>query len=146
MPLVRLAAAGLLASAVAVSAQQPASSPSPNFEFFRARVQPVFTTKRPGNARCVTCHTFGTTMQLQRLLPGSATWNEEQSRRNFEIVRSRVVPGNPAASRLLRHPLAESAGGDPHLERLLDEGGAVVLVEDGARGKDRGDAGHETLF
>src|SRR4029453_15425770 len=26
----------------------------------------------------------------------------------------RVVPGNPEASRLLRHPLAESAGGDPH--------------------------------
>ena len=114
MPLLRLAAAGLLACAVAVSAQQPASSPSLDFEFFRARVQPVFTTKRPGNARCVTCHALGTTMQLQPLLPGSATWNEEQSRKNFEIVRSRVVPGNPAVSRLLRHPLAESAGGDPH--------------------------------
>jgi YVTN family beta-propeller protein len=85
-----------------------------DFEFFRVRVQQVFTTKRPGNARCVTCHTVGTPMRLQPLSPGSATWNEEQSRKNFEIVRLRVVPGNPAASRLLQHPLAESAGGDPH--------------------------------
>jgi YVTN family beta-propeller protein len=112
MPLLLLAAAGLLVSAFAVSAEP--SPPSLDFEFFRTRVQPVFTTKRPGHARCVTCHTFGTTMQLQPLSPGSATWNEEQSRKNFEIVGSRVVPGDPAASRLLQHPLAESAGGDAH--------------------------------
>jgi YVTN family beta-propeller protein len=103
----------LIGSPQSVSAQQPTASPSLDFEFFRTRVQPVFTTKRPGNARCVSCHAFGTTMQIQPLPPGSATWNEEQSRKNFDIVRSRVVPGNPEASRLLRHPLAESAGGDP---------------------------------
>jgi YVTN family beta-propeller protein len=114
MLLLLTAVVGLLCSASSVRAQQAASPPSLDFEFFRTRVQPVFTTKRPGNARCVSCHVFGTTMQLQPLAPGSATWNEEQSRKNFDIVRSRVVPGDPATSRLLRHALAESAGGDPH--------------------------------
>ena len=113
MPLVLLAAVALLLSAFSARAQPPASSPSLDFEFFELRVQPVFTTKRPGNARCVTCHAFGTPMRLQPLAPGSATWTEEQSRKNFDVIRLRVVPGNPAASRLLRHPLAESAGGDP---------------------------------
>ena len=57
---------------------------------------------------------LGTPMRLQKLPEGAATWNEEDSRKNFELVKSRVVPGNPAASRLLLHPLAESAGGDDH--------------------------------
>jgi YVTN family beta-propeller protein len=106
------AVVGLLASVSSV--RQSASPPSLDFEFFRTRVQPILTTKRPGNARCITCHAFGTTMQLQPLAPGSATWNEEQSHQNFNVIRSRVVPGNPDASRLLLHPLAQNAGGDPH--------------------------------
>jgi YVTN family beta-propeller protein len=109
-----IAIVGLLVSAPSAGIQQPTSSPSLDFEFFRTRVQPVFTTKRQGNARCVSCHAFGTPMRLQPLPPDSGTWNEDQSRKNFEVVRLRVVPGNPEASRLLRHPLAESAGGDPH--------------------------------
>jgi YVTN family beta-propeller protein len=114
MPLRVLAALGLLVSALSARTQEPAATSPLDFEVFRTRVQPVFTTKRPGNARCISCHAFGTPMQLQPLSPGAATWNEEQSRRNFDVVRARVVPGNPDASRLLRHPLAESAGGDPH--------------------------------
>jgi YVTN family beta-propeller protein len=109
-----LAVIGLLLSTPSAGTQQPTSSPSLDFEFFKTSVQPMFTTKRPGNARCVSCHAFGTPMRLQPLPPDSGTWNEEQSRQNFDVVRLRVVPGNPEASRLLRHPLAESAGGDPH--------------------------------
>src|SRR5204863_2134479 len=60
------------------------------------------------------CHSSGTPMRLQPLAPGAATWSEEDSRKNFELVKSRVVAGKPEISRLLRHPLAESAGGDPH--------------------------------
>ena len=105
---------GLLICASSAGTQQPTSSPSLDFEFFRTQVQPVFTTKRPGNARCVSCHAFGTPMRLQPLAADSGTWNEEQSRQNFDVIRLRVVPGNPEASRLLRHPLAEGAGGDPH--------------------------------
>jgi len=103
----------VLACAASAAAQQP-SSPALDYEFFKARIQPVFTTKRAGNARCVSCHSFGTPMRLQPLAPGAATWSEEDSRKNFELVKSRVIAGKPEISRLLRHPLAETAGGDPH--------------------------------
>src|SRR5256885_9385666 len=94
--------------------QQPAA-PSSNldFEFFKARVQPIFTAKRAGNARCISCHSTGTPMRLQPLSPGSATWSDEESRKNFDVVRPRVFTGDPTKSRLLTHPLAEEAGGDP---------------------------------
>ena len=102
----------LVAVMAALLAQQPAPS-TVDFEFFKTRVQPIFTAKRTGNARCVSCHSTGTPMRLQPLPPGSATWNDEDSRKNFEVVRQRIVPGDPTKSRLLLHPLAEAAGGDP---------------------------------
>jgi YVTN family beta-propeller protein len=117
MPRFFLAVAVVLAAIAPAHAQQPAGSPSSptlDYDYFKARVQPMFTTKRAGNARCVSCHDSGTPMRLQKLRDGYATWTEEESRKNFELVKSRVVAGNPDASRLLRHPLAESAGGDPH--------------------------------
>ena len=52
-------------------------------------------------------------MRFQPLSPGAAMWNEEESRKNFDAVRLKVIPGKPEASRLLLHPLAEAAGGDP---------------------------------
>jgi len=90
----------------------PASGPTLDYEFFKARVQPLFTEKRVDHARCVTCHAGSTTLRLQRFAPGAAAWNEEQTRQNFEAARAMVVPGSPGASRLLRHPLARAAGGD----------------------------------
>src|SRR6185295_5397433 len=97
--------------------QQPATNgpaqPSVDYEFFKARIQPIFTTKRPGNARCVSCHSTGTPMRLQPLPAGSATWSEEDSRKNFDIIRARVIAGQPTKSKLLLHPLVEAAGGDP---------------------------------
>src|ERR1051326_1519921 len=103
----------LLPVAAGLLLQQATPAPSLDFEFFKTRVQPIFTTKRAGNARCVSCHSTGTPMKLQELPAGSATWSEEDSRKNFDIVRARVVPGDPSKSRLLLHPLAEAAGGDP---------------------------------
>jgi YVTN family beta-propeller protein len=94
-------------------AQQPAAPPSLDFEFFKTKIQPIFTTKRVGHARCVSCHASGTPMRLQPLPPGSATWGEEESRKNFDVIRARVVAGNPLKSKLLTHPLAQQAGGDP---------------------------------
>jgi hypothetical protein len=88
-----------------------ATSGSLDFEFFRTRVQPIFLAKRRGHARCVACHSSGTPLRLQPLPQGSATWNEEESRKNFEAIRRVVVPGN-LKSKLLIHPLAEDAGGD----------------------------------
>ena len=100
---------------VGLLGQQPApsspSSASLNFDFFKARVQPIFLAKRQGHARCIACHGSGTPLRLQPLSPGSTTWNEEESRKNFEAMRRVALPGN-LQSRLLIHPLAEAAGGD----------------------------------
>lgn len=100
----------------ALLAQQPPSSSSVlslDFEFFKTQVQPVFLEKRPGYTRCVVCHTgTGGVGFLQPLSQGATTWNDEQSRRNFETVSKLVVPGEPLKSRLLMHPLEPSAGGD----------------------------------
>jgi len=100
-----LALAGLLGQQAA-----PASA-SLNFDFFKAKVQPIFLAKRAGHARCIACHSSGTPLRLQPLSPGSTTWNEEESRKNFEAVRRVAIPGN-MKSPILVHPLAEAAGGD----------------------------------
>jgi hypothetical protein len=98
---------------------QPAAAPSTasaalDYEFFKTRVQPVFLAKREGHARCVVCHTFNNApFKLVPLSPGATSWNEEQSRRNFELVKRVAMPGF-AESKLLIHPLDEKAGGDPH--------------------------------
>jgi hypothetical protein len=114
-------AAGLLLAVTGSSQQaggQPAASasasPRLDYEFFKAKVEPVFLEKRPGHTRCVVCHTVNNApLHLVQLSPGSTTWNEEQSRQNFQLVQKVVVPGYED-SPLLRHPLAEEAGGDPH--------------------------------
>jgi hypothetical protein len=96
-----------------VFAQQPASappSPTLDFEYFKTRVQPIFLAKRPGHARCVSCHGQGTTLRLQPLAQGSTNWTDEESRKNFEAVQR--VASDGMKSRLLVHPLDEKAGGD----------------------------------
>jgi len=99
----------VLAFVSGASAQTPA--PALDFELFKTRVQPIFLAERPGHARCIACHGSGTPMRLQPLAAGRTTWTDEESRKNFDAVRRMVVPGS-AKSRLLMHPLAESAGGD----------------------------------
>jgi hypothetical protein len=100
---------------VGVLSQQPASktggSTSLDYEVFKTKVQPILLAKRPGHARCVACHSQGTPLRFEKLSPGSTTWNEEQSRKNFEVIKRVAVPPTPRA-RLLMHPLAEAAGGD----------------------------------
>lgn len=97
----------------ALLGQQPApSGPALDYEFYKARVEPLFLEKREGHARCVTCHAGSATLRLQRLPEGADRWTEEQTRQNFEAAKAMVVPGSPGASRLLRHPLARAAGGD----------------------------------
>ena len=109
-----LAAAGSLSQAQSAPAASSAASASLNYEFFKTKVQPVFLTKRPGHTRCVVCHTSNNApFHLVRLSPGSATWTEEQSRQNFQLIQRVVVPGS-LDSPIVKHPLAEQAGGDPH--------------------------------
>jgi len=90
---------------------QAPAPPSLDYEVFKTQVQPIFLAKRAGHARCVSCHSSGTPLRLQPLSAGTTTWNEEESRKNFEAVKRVVVPGS-LKSMLLVHPLAEAAGGD----------------------------------
>jgi len=97
----------LTASSAAIVAQ-----PSLDFEFFKTRVQPIFLAKRPGHARCYACHSIGTPYRLQRLSPGASTWNDEQSRKNFEATVNMINLGDVGASPLLTYALEEKAGGN----------------------------------
>jgi len=117
--LILLAAVSLATAMSPFSTRAAAQAPPPprpaaaalDYEFFKTRVQPIFLAERPGHARCIACHGSGTPMRLQALAGGRNAWTEEESRKNFDVVRRMVVPGS-AKSRLLMHPLAEQAGGD----------------------------------
>jgi YVTN family beta-propeller protein len=85
-----------------------------SFEVFKSEVQPIFLKERPRHARCYSCHReAGRPFHLEDLPLGSNDWTDEQSRRNFQAALHEVVPGDPGSSRLLMHPLAPEAGGDP---------------------------------
>ncbi len=95
---------------------QAASPPAPSsnaldFASFKAKVEPLLLEKRPGHARCYVCHSTGTAFRLQALSPGAREWSDDQSQKNFDMVRRFVVPGAPARSRLLLMPLSHQAGG-----------------------------------
>jgi len=96
----------------------PPGTPAPavmlDYEVFSTKIQPILLKKRPGSARCATCHARANSF-LEVPVPAGAAWTEEQSRKNFESITGRmlVVPGDPLSSRLLMMPLAHEAGGDP---------------------------------
>src|SRR6201993_2697070 len=84
-----------------------------DYEFYKAKVQPIFLAKRPGHAPCVMCHAEANNMlRLEKLPDGQATWTEEQSRRNFDTVAKIVqAADDPLASKILLHPLPPEGGG-----------------------------------
>jgi len=100
-----------------------ASSPMPalgqgaaalNYDFFKNKVEAVFLEKRPGHTRCVVCHTTNNApFHLVPRSAGAETWNDEQSKQNFQLIQ-RVAVAGVAESPLVKHPLAEEAGGDRH--------------------------------
>ena len=93
------------------SALWPQAAPSLDYEIFKTKVQPLLAEKRPGHARCITCHSTGTAFRLQRPPKGRSEYTEEETRKNFEAASRFVVPGDPLKSRLLIMPLAHEAGG-----------------------------------
>jgi len=117
--LVMLSAAGLSTaarparSALTPAQGESAESSSLDYEFFKTRVEPIFLKKRAGHARCYVCHEEANhALHLEKLSPGSSTWDDEQSRKNFETASQLVNPDDPSKSKLLLHPLAPEAGGD----------------------------------
>jgi len=68
---------------------QPATSL--DYDVFKAKVEPLLTEKRPGHARCITCHSTGTAFRLVRLPAGRTAYTDEESRKNFEAVTPQDV-------------------------------------------------------
>jgi hypothetical protein len=112
-----VAACVLLAAAGAprqAQSQGAAGAASLNYDFFKSKVEPVFLEKREGHTRCVVCHTTNNApFHLVPLSPSATSWNEEQSRQNFDLIQ-RVAAAGVLDSPLVKHPLAEEAGGDAH--------------------------------
>jgi hypothetical protein len=85
-----------------------------DYEFYKAKVQPIFLQKRPGHAPCVMCHAGAQNMlHLENLPNGQTAWTEEQTRKNFDTVAAIVQSvDDPMTAKILTHPLAPEAGGD----------------------------------
>jgi hypothetical protein len=112
-PRIVTAAVSVLALAAASSLVSRAAD-APDFGYYKAKVQPIFLTKRPGHARCVMCHAdANNALKLEKLPPGQETWTEEQTRKNYDtVVKIVLVTDDPLKSKILIHPLAPEAGGD----------------------------------
>ncbi len=120
MTLVRLALFTLIASVAQLAVAQTL-----DYETYKKTVEPVFAKKRMGHARCVACHSAANNaFRLQPLAEG-ATWTDEQSRRNFEVVVKLVNKTKPQMSMILMHPLSHDAGGDE-----FHSGGRQFLSKD----------------
>lgn len=107
------------------------SAPSLDYEFFKARVEPIFLKHRTEeHARCYSCHQMGRhnggPFSLQMLPSGMSFWTEEQSRLNFEALSKVVIPGHPLSSLFLLMPLAPEAGGAANLH----QGGRQFISQD----------------
>jgi hypothetical protein len=123
---VKLVVMAALLAAAAAPQMVLRAAPALNYEFFKARVQPIFLQKRDGHTRCYVCHAESNNgFRLERLSPGASTWSEEQSRKNFEMASILVNPGDPATSRLLQQPLAPEVGGN-----VFHSGGRQFVSKD----------------
>ena len=110
--LVATATASALALGVASFGSHAATTL--DYDYFKAKVQPIFLQKRAGHARCVMCHAEANNLlHLQKLPEGQTTWSEEDTRKNFDTV-SKIIAAvdDPLKSKILLHPLAPEAGGD----------------------------------
>jgi YVTN family beta-propeller protein len=106
--------------------------PTLDFEFFKAKVAPIFLANRPTHARCYACHGGGGAPHyLENLSTGQAFWTDEQLHAIFEKVSRLVVPGEPMSSPLLVHPLAPESGGDGSTNATRVHGGGRQFKNQG---------------
>ena len=104
--------ATIVALAFVLHPVHSAAQVSLDYEYYKARVEPIFLTKRDGHARCFVCHSdANNAFRLQKLPEKAKAWTEEESRKNFAQVSALVTPGSPDKSHLLLYPLAPEAGG-----------------------------------
>jgi hypothetical protein len=111
---VRIAIVTAALSALVLGGAAVSDAATLDYDYFKARVQPIFVAKRPGHAPCVMCHAEANNMLRLQKLPHGHAWSEEDTRKNFDTV-SRIVEAadDPLQSKILIHPLAPEAGGDP---------------------------------
>ncbi len=98
-----------------------------DYDFYKAKVQPIFLLKRPGHAPCVMCHADANNMlRLEKLPDGQTTWTEEQTRKNFDTV-SKIVQAvdDPLTAKIL----TASAGARSRRRRLPFRRPAIRLEE-----------------
>src|SRR5262245_51216970 len=101
----------LAAAAALLGVSGAASAQTLDYGVFKATVEPIFITKRPGYSRCIVCHAgANNAFRLERLQDNN-TFSEESSRKNFTTASNLVVPGKPEDSRLLIYPLVPQEGG-----------------------------------
>jgi hypothetical protein len=110
----RIAVAMVAVSALALASAAVSEAATLDYDYFKSKVQPIFVAKRPGHAPCVMCHAEANNMLRLQKLPQNQTWSEEDTRKNFDTV-SKIVEAadDPLQSKILIHPLAPEAGGDP---------------------------------
>ena len=108
---VATAAVSALVLASATFASQAATL---DYEYFKAKVEPIFLMKRPGHSPCVVCHADANNqLHLEKLPEGQSTWTDEQSHKNFDVVSKMInAVDDPLTAKILLHPLAPEAGGD----------------------------------
>jgi hypothetical protein len=106
--------AAVSALALATASLVSYAADAPDFDYFKAKVQPIFLAKRPGHARCVMCHAeANNALKLEKLPAGQEHWTEEQTHKNYDtVVKIVQAADDPLKSKILIHPLAPEAGGD----------------------------------
>ena len=91
------------AAAFAFVAHVQGAEPALDYDYYKARVEPLFLNKRDGHARCFVCHVDGNNaFRLQKLAGKNKTWSEEESRKNFAMASALVTPGNPDKSSVIQ--------------------------------------------
>jgi hypothetical protein len=74
-------AAWVSLAAIASAAAQPKVKPTLDYEFYKARVEPIFLKKKAGHTRCVICHSDNNSaFKLQALPGGTRSWSIPVSR------------------------------------------------------------------
>jgi DNA-binding beta-propeller fold protein YncE len=93
--------------------QAKTTDPTLDYEFFKQNVAPIFLKHRGEHARCYSCHQNGQAPHFLEPLPaGQDFWTDAQVHLIYNKVSKLVVPGEPASSKLLMHPLSPEAGGE----------------------------------
>ena len=89
-----------------------ASAQSLDYDYYKTKVEPIFSKHREGHARCVVCHSQSTnSFKLAEWGPDTTAFTDEQSKANFAMISKLINKNDAEKSTLLLHPLSKDAGG-----------------------------------